>query len=67
MWSRGLEAIAEGGFREEVSKGWVFERNVDMTFPGTELGSGHYSRLTYDTEEGEEIPPELGETVYPAW
>jgi hypothetical protein len=61
-----LEAVADGRFQERISEGWIWERKIDMRFPGTELGSARYSRLTYDDESGDQ-PPELGEKVYAPW
>jgi hypothetical protein len=61
-----LQAVADGRFQERISEGWMWQRKIEMSFPGTELGSARYSGLTYDDESGDQ-PSELGEKVYPPW
>lgn len=68
-WRRDLEeilvAVAEGRYREEISKGWLFERRVLMQFPGTRLGSVHCASLSYGKHEGG--PPPVGAFTYAPW
>jgi hypothetical protein len=62
-----LEAVAEGRFQETVAKGWIFERKVDMLFPGTQLAKAGYARLTYQGEGSTDAAPDTGVRRYPPW
>lgn len=58
-----LDAVATGRYREEIRKGWLFERKLRMHFDGTDLHPS-YARLSYSESE---TPPEPGEISYDAW
>jgi hypothetical protein len=71
QWRRDLgellDAVAEGHYEETITEGRIFERTIDMRFPGTRILEVRYRNLTYDGDDPEDMAPVPGERRYCAW
>lgn len=50
-----------------MTEGRIFERKVEMRFPGTRLSMARYANLRYEGDDPAVTAPEIGQRRYAAW